>query len=300
MRNDLKKENAVAIVVNQAFAHYARPLINSIHRNWPDHPVILLFLSADVLDEQVAWFSGLPKVVVKRFNPIDYEYRRLLQDKGGRFDSKAFNDAGFFIMNFWSEMFSDYHNILILDADMLVLKNLNELIQEESFLAVSAANERILPVFSFDQPLFHKARNLAGAYLRAVSMGIVLLPYVSMNSGVIKIGPQDRTPEKYKALLNILKYFRTSCIGDQEIILMWMNKFSKQISKDFRMNFQARFFNGMQNGSLPKRYMDEIKAASEDIHILHFNGVKPDSPHFLGHPWTKGRNELVDLYNSYL
>ncbi|WP_210463528.1 glycosyltransferase [Rufibacter roseolus] len=293
------KENAIAIVVNQDFARYAKTLINSIKKNWVNHPPILLFLTPDVDRELENAFSLIPKVSPKRFNPQAFEYRELLIDKNEKFESKSFNDAGFFIVNFWSDLFSEYNNILVLDADMLVLKDLSAFMEEDSFLGISAANERILPVFSFNRPLLSKALSLTNAYCKALAMGIFLPPFASMNSGVLRIGPQDRTPEKYRALLKILKEFRASTVGDQEIIYLWMQKFNKPISFDFRMNFQARFFNAIENNQIPIRFRRKVIEASKDVHILHFNGAKPDSPDFLHHPWTKDRHDLVALFNSY-
>jgi len=298
--SSVNKKNAVVIVVNQAFAHYAKPLINSIKRNWISHPEILLFLSHDVNTELEDWFSRIDKVTVKRFNPADYEYRKLLNDGSGRFDSKDFNDAGYFIINFWDDTFAEYDDLLILDADMLVLKDLTELINTGSFTGVSAANSRMLPVFSFDQPIFQKLFNLTSYYLKALSMGIYLKPYQSLNSGVVRIAKNDRSKSTFRIMLNLLKTFRKGCPGDQEIILLWMKKFNKKVSLDFRMNFQARFFNALQNNDSSMLYHDEIRKAAEDVHIIHFNGPKPDSAEFLHHPWTLGRTELVEMYESYL
>ena len=101
-------------------------------------------------------------------------------------------------------------------------------------------------------------------------------------------------------MLGLVRDFKKYCSSDQEIILLWMLKFDKSISMVFRFNFQARFFNGLRNGTLSSRYTDPIKVASNDIHILHFNGPKPDSDEFLDHPWTKGRQDLIELYKNYI
>lgn len=294
------QQNAVAVVVNQSFVHYVKPLLNSIKRNWFDHPTILLFLSTDVEEQYEVEYNQKERVVVKRFNPNDFEYRKYLVDKKDKFSSKGFNDAGFFIINFWSQMYENYNNILILDADMLVLKNLTFLFEDDNFLGISAANESILPAFSNTFPTVTKILAYLTAYAKALYNGIFLKRYESLNSGVIKIGKQDRSARKYKAMLRILKTFRKYCPSDQEIIFLWTKKFKKPIQTDFRLNFQARFFNALKENTLPHNLAAAIHEAANDIHILHFNGVKPDNPDFLHHPWTKGRQELVDLYNSYL
>ncbi|WP_158824913.1 glycosyltransferase [Mucilaginibacter lacusdianchii] len=293
-------ENAIVIVVNQSFAHYAKPLINSIQKNWTNHPAILLFMSPDVTAEMESRFAGIPKVIIKRFDPKQYAYRKLLLDGADKFDSSSFNDAGFFIVNFWDETFPEYDNLLFLDADMLVLKNLDKVFEKNDFMGVSAANGRAFPIFSFNQPLLQKSVNLLTYYAKALAMGIVLRPHVSLNSGLVRISKADRTKSKFNVMLKLLKTFRKACLGDQEIITIWMSKYGKKLSYDFRMNFQVRFYNGLENHDLPQRYYEHIKKAAEDVHVIHFNGPKPDSPEFLGHPWTKGRKDLVELYQSYL
>lgn len=300
MANSVNKKNAVVIVVNQAFAHYAKPLINSIKKNWINHPEILLFLSHDVTMELEEWFSRIGNVTVKRFDPSTYEYRKLLNNGSGKFDSKDFNDAGYFIINFWDDTFDEYDDLLILDADMLVLKDLTELLNTGSFTGVSAANSRMLPVFSFNQPMLKKLFNLTSYYFKALGMGVYLKPYESLNSGVVRIAKNDRSKKSFRVMLNLLKTFRKGCPTDQEIILLWMKRFNKKISLDFRMNFQARFFNALENNDKSMLHHDKIREAAKDIHIIHFNGPKPDSAEFLHHPWTLGRSELVEMYESYL
>ena len=100
-------------------------------------------------------------------------------------------------------------------------------------------------------------------------------------------------------MVEILKIFRPLCSSDQEIIYLWMKKYNRKISFDFRYNFQVRFFNEFENKSLPNLFLSKIEEAINDIHILHYNGPKPDSTDFLNHPWTKGQSHLIDLFQSY-
>ncbi|HEX8461280.1 MAG TPA: hypothetical protein VF623_07615 [Segetibacter sp.] len=152
----------------------------------------------------------------------------------------------------------------------------------------------------FDPSTYEKLFNLTSYYLKALGMGVYLKPYESLNSGVVRISKADRSEKTFGIMLNLLKNFRKGCPGDQEIILLWMKKFNKKISLDFRMNFQARFFNALESNDKSMLHHDLIRKAAEDIHIIHFNGPKPDSAEFLYHPWTLGRNELVEMYQSYL
>ena len=99
----------------------------------------------------------------------------------------------FFIINFWDDILSEYNDVLILDADTLVLKNLDHLMNDESFFAASAANERFLPVFSINQPFLPKMSTLFNSYLKALKMGIYLKPMESINSGVIRLSVKDRS-----------------------------------------------------------------------------------------------------------
>jgi len=293
------KNNAIAIVINAAFVKYAKTLIKSIQSNWPNHPQILLFLSETIGQEDRLYFESTPKLKTVNFNPNDYEYRKALITTGTGFSTTGFNDAGYFIVNFWSPAFEQYDNILVLDADMLVLKNLDELVSQENFFAVSAANPRRFPIFDIKKKGIGKIFEFATIYLRALCRGIVVKPGKSINSGVLVIPKKWRTQKKYEEILQLLKNFYSHCPSDQEIIYLWMLKNRIAERQDFRMNFQARFINALASNILPRKFSKQVQAASADIHILHFNGPKPDSARFKTHPWTTGRDDLVDLYLQY-
>jgi len=293
------KKNAVVIVVNNNFAQYALALINSIKANWESHPQILLFLHMDVSDIYLKIFESFSKLSINRFDPIQYEYRKLLTDDHSTFGSKSFHDSGYFILNFWNTNFDNYDNLLILDADMLVLKNLDFLINQNSFYCNSAANERLFPVFSFKGNIVVRSFFLIIYYLKACINNIFIFPNQSINSGVILLTPKDRNLKNYNFLLKLLKEFKKACPSDQEIILLWIIKTKKKFSFDFRFNFQIRFFNALQENSLSKKYKTNIESAIKNIHILHFNGIKPNDPLFLEKGWGKNRPELIELYKQY-
>ncbi len=293
------ENNVIAIVVNNDFAHYVRTLLNSIKKNWSSHPPILLYLCNDVDSKFVEEYSKYDNLTCQFYNPSDLEYRSYLVDSGKNFSTKAFNDSGFFILNFFNPKFEEYNDILVLDVDMLVLKNLDELFLDKDFFGISAANSKIFPVFSIDKKWHVKFFQFIYCYFLALTKGIFIPFGVSFNSGVVKISKSDRTLSKYNSLIDILINFRLYCPSDQEIILLWMLKNKKKISNDFRFNFQARFFNAVKKNTLPKIYREMVQKASHDIHILHFNGPKPDTKQFITHLWTEGRSELVDLYMKY-
>jgi len=296
----MSRKHAVAIVINAAFVKYAKALLNSMAANWPGHPEILLFVSEALSAEDEAHFRAVPRLSLRLFNPQDYEYRQHLRTTGAGFSTAGFNDAGYFIVNFWSPAFDEYENILVLDADMLVLKPLDALLDQREFFAVSAANPRRFPLFDLKRPgLAGKAIEFAQIYAKALAQGIVVRPRQSINSGVLLIPRQWRSPPHYARMLQLLRDFYPHCPSDQEIIYLWMLKNDLAASEDFRMNFQARFLNGLAEHSLPATLTPPIAAAAGDIHILHFNGPKPDSKQFRTHAWTKGREELAALYSRH-
>ncbi|MGB3619186.1 MAG: glycosyltransferase [Catalinimonas sp.] len=294
------ESNAVVVVTNREFYHYAKALVNSIRANWEDHPEVLLFVRKDPTGKWTPTEDPVEDARTIEYDPADFEYRKLLSDGNQAFGTQAFNDAGFFILNAWGDLLSKYDTVLVLDADMLVLKNLNALLHDESFFGVSAANERLLPVFNVPGSIPKKIAGLVTAYAAALAEGIYVPPHVSLNSGVIRLARRDRTRQDYLKLLDLTKKFRQYCMSDQEIILLWSKLRKKPISMDFRFNFQARFYNAIAEGSLPKKFAPEVVKASNDVHILHFNGPKPDTPGFLQHAWTRGRTDLKELFYSYL
>lgn len=296
----MTKKHAVAIVINAAFVKYAKALLNSMAANWPSHPEVLLFVSEALSEEDETHFRAVPRLDLRVFNPQDYEYRQHLRTTGSGFSTAGFNDAGYFIVNFWSPEFDPYENILVLDADMLVLKPLDALLEQREFFAVSAANPRRFPLFDLKRPgKIAKAIEFAQIYAKALARGIVVRPRQSINSGVLLIPRKWRSPQHYTQMLQLLREFYPHCPSDQEIIYLWMLKQGLAAGEDFRMNFQARFLNGLADRSLPAALTPQIAAAAGDIHILHFNGPKPDSKQFRTHAWTKGREELAALYRQH-
>ena len=285
--------------MNNAYSQYALSLINSMKVNWESHPEILLFLHIDVSDKYLKIFESFSKIIINKFDPKDFEYRRFLTDNNSTFGSKSFHDTGYFIINFWNTNFENYDNLLILDADMLVLKNLDSLINQNSFYCSSAANERLFPVFSFQGNFMKRSWFLIIYYFKACLYNIFIAPNQSINSGVILLTPKERSFKNYSFLLKLLKEFNKACPSDQEIILLWILKTKRKFSIDFRFNFQIRFFNALQENSLSKKYKTNIESSIKNIHILHFNGIKPNDNLFLKKGWGKNRPELVELYKQY-
>jgi lipopolysaccharide biosynthesis glycosyltransferase len=290
------KPDIIVIAINQKFFEHLKALLGSIFINWPNSPDIVVYAHPDLTEESIIYLGNFKKVSVKHYNPKELKFYKLVKQGITYFKSKDFIETGYFSLHLFSEDFNNYKNLLFLDADTLVLKPLDELLQGNKFFICSANNARLLPYFNVSQAQPKKSLLIGYWLFKLLQFGILPKPFVSANSGVMVIPEKLRDGIHEREILAILKQFQSVCSSDQEIILLYAMKHKIEISKDYRFNFQIRFFNLISQSSSAKK---ELLKASNEIKVLHFNGPKPDAVSFETHPWTIGQNFWKQQYYHY-
>lgn len=291
-----EKLDIIVIAINQKFFEHLKALLGSIFTNWPNSPDIVVYAHPDLTLDSITYLSNVKKVILKKYNPQELKFYKLVQQDKTFFKSKEFIETGYFSLYLFSNEFDNYKNLLFLDADTLVLKPLDELFQGDNIFICSANNNRLLPYFNVAQSQPRKSLLIFYWVLKLLQFGIFPKPFVSANSGVMLIPEKLRGGKHELDILNILKQFQSVCSSDQEIILLYALKHNYKISNDYRFNFQLRFFNLIKKSKHNKA--DLIKA-SIDVKVLHFNGPKPDATSFESHPWTIGQNYWKEQYYLY-
>ncbi len=291
-----QKANIIVTAINQKFFEHLKALLGSIFINWPDSPNIVVFAHSDLTTESIAYLNCFKKVTVQSYQSEDLKYIGLIQQDTTYFKSREFIETGYFSIQLWSDYFNKYKNVLFLDADTLVLKSLNDLILTNEFFICNAFNSKIFPFLNVNVPYPNKVIHLGFWLWKLLKLGIIPRPFLSANSGVMMIPDKLRNENNERVLLEILKQFNSVCSSDQEIILLYAMKSKFKISKDFRYNFQLRFFNFKSSFIDNNR---EILEASKDIRVIHFNGPKPNSINFDTHPWSNGQNYWKAQYYYY-
>lgn len=292
----LMKPDIIVVAINQRFFEHLKALLGSIFTNWPNSPDIIVYAHPDLSSDSLSYLCKFKKIILKKYVPEDLKYHQLVHQNKSHFKSKEFIDTGYFSLQLFSDDFNAYRNLLFLDADTLVLKPLDELINRKSFFICGALNRRLIPYLNVKNAQPVKSLLIFYWLLKLLQFGILPRPFISANSGVMLIPEQLRGNQQEMELLRILRQFQSVCSSDQEIILLYAMKMNLHVAKDYRYNFQLRFLNLLKQS--PAKF-PELSKAKRDIKVIHFNGPKPDSTSFDTHTWTIGQGSWKALYFDF-
>jgi lipopolysaccharide biosynthesis glycosyltransferase len=273
-------KNAMFLAFDDKCEILARACFNSIKRNYPQHPQILVH------------YAGSSPAILELLQSI--ERLELIRDM----DVKALTDSFawtadasrvYFYRYFaWSDIFSNFDNILYLDVDTLILKPLDEMLDTAGFLIVPN-HEPGTAVFrpkEFDNPELQ-------ALLNEDKLPLLQEMDDMCNAGVFVIPKQYRTPAYRQQLFEITRrYKRFLAFADQSAISIWCKINEIGYSRRFDFNFQSPLFNS------------DLSGYSEDnIQVLHFSWpTKPHTFDFMrwGRIDRPARLRLAKLFFSYV
>lgn len=277
-------KNAIYIAIDNNFERYARACFNSIEKNYPNHPDILIFTHEKLNEKFETYINTLNNFYIKQF-PKKETFENL-----GPVGNSIVYDK--YIL--WTDIFDEYENILHLDADILVLKPLDDLFNYGEF-TIFNNNEilesvNILNNFPIDIEL--KYEIIKRINDKNISFKLLNNEKIKMcNGGVFLIPKKYRTEKNYNELIDItIRYNNNLQYADQSAITLWCYFNNIDISDNIEFNFQPHFFNYENN-----------KYELDDIYIIHFASKKPDTLGFI--LWWRLHNLSLDfnkLYNDYL
>jgi lipopolysaccharide biosynthesis glycosyltransferase len=240
--------NAIFLSFDDNYLSYARSCINSIFSNYPGHPVLLIN------------YSGSQKILADEYIRQG-KVKFIKLNNAFKFSLGPIKNAIVFDrFSLWSDCFSEYDNILHLDADTLVLKPLDDLFDAREFF-ITSDNDQLARIFKIhDQKLKRQSAVPAPHFLPQDQLKLMSEPHAMANAGVFVIPAQYRCKAQLQLLLDLaVENDAYVAYADQSIISLWCARNSIPITQDYAYNLQIRF--------LCERYYK-----TNDIHILHFSG----------------------------
>jgi lipopolysaccharide biosynthesis glycosyltransferase len=249
--------NCIFITFNNDYLQYAKSCLNSIKKNYPNHPVILVL------------YDGNDASILEFLKSFDN-----LQILDHAFDFSQTNELTLGVVGsqmvyvrylLWTSLFDDYENVLHLDVDTIVLKPLDELFGTNNFFAVrDNCNEKVFSSKDLDDERLRALLKEDGIELSDIDASM-------LNAGVFVIPKKYRNETYLQQLWNVTRRYNTYLnYADQSAITIWCYINKINISTQYAYNFRIHllFTNILQSFPL------------ESIKVLHYAFWKPTSPQF--------------------
>jgi lipopolysaccharide biosynthesis glycosyltransferase len=253
--------NVIYTAVDKNYENYARACFNSIKKNYPNHPLVLVYAD-DISDEFREYVEGLNRFKIKAPS------KKITYDNLGPVQ----NSIVYQKYLLWDAVeFFEYATVLHLDCDTLVLAPLDDLFTDEFLIFDNDERTKDFTMFGSDLDFDLKNAKTFG------------------NAGVFSIPRKHRLTKQFDVLNDLTNKYQDSIFyADQSIINLWCIDNGISVSKDVTYNFQPQFFS----------YSD-CKFLLEDVKILHFAAKKPDTIEFM--LWWRVKNGLTTLlHNMYM
>lgn len=240
---------ALFLSVDARFEAHWEQFQNSLERNWPDYPEVLVALH----DRGGAFEEKLRATHRYRLLEPDVfclPHGPVMAHLEGKVNAEAFYSR----LALWGDSFAEYDTILHLDVDTIVLGSLDELMMTSDF-------QIAVDLYQGDNYLFNN--HSCAELKRLLREDCLAIPTQQANAGVFTIPRKYRSREcLYEMKLLLSRYHNHLRWADQSLINIWMLKHGLAISQDLAWNFQARAF---------AQQMVDV----DRVKVLHFNGV-PD------------------------
>lgn len=261
-------KNAIIIFFDDKYFLFARSCVKSISINYPSHPEIILFYDGFRNDAS----KSFEEEVTFHCISFEDEFRKNLDFNVSDFHLGKVNNPKIYFKYFlWTDYFKEYNNLLLLDADTVVLRPLDTLFECSDFFAVSDNTT------SEDYRLFYPNRYDDPALLKKLEADNLKLPanrHDMINAGVLLVPKRYRNEHYKNELIQMTNnYNEYLMFGDQSAISLWCMKNKIIPSREFVFNYQPCFLFDLET----KAY--EIN----EIFIIHFT-------------WWKPKDEFYSLY----
>lgn len=270
--------NAIYLCFDDAFFPFARACLNSLRRNYPGHPPLLVdYLGAD--EAVCAFLDARGATLVDPAPPPAFVTR---------LGARTVRSPVLERFKLWRSGFRGYDTILHFDADMLVLGPLDDLLERRQpfFVANHEADERVRV---FDPR--HRGSKTLHALLAEDGLGFPEGMDDMVNAAVFTLPRAFRGREQMAALSRLAaRYGQYLAFADQSLLSLWLLHLGLRPAREFRYNYQTPF---LTDPSVP--------TAFEDVRVLHFSSHrKPGTAAFAG--WERvgpRREELLRMFEGY-
>ena len=270
--------HAIYLRFDDGFLPFAKACLNSLRANDPHHAQLIV--DYDGVDPGML---ALLDVMMARRLPKDPppEFVRFLnRERAGHAVADRFK--------LFRSGFNEFDTIIHLDADMLVLKPLGDLLSKPEPYFV--ANHEAAPEVRIFDPRHARSRDLLDRLAED------RLPFPGQaddmaNAGLFTLPRSVRTPRTIADLARLAKrYGRYFAFADQSLLSLWYLANGHRPSLTFADNFQTPFFTD-----------PTINVPFDDIRVLHFSSArKPGTIAF--DRWSRvgpERERLLKVFRHY-
>ncbi len=243
-------KNCIFLSFDDIFFKYAKVCLNSLKRNYPDHPMVLVYYEGS--DSQVfSFINDLEKVDLLDIAYPSEKFKNLNLGVIG-----SIMTYSRFLL--WEEYFNRFDTIVYLDCDTVILKPFPELFKHNHLFAVSDFSNTKAFNTELDTYDLKKLTLEDGIDLGQINM---------INAGVLAIPKSYRKKEHFSQIWSLTKrYNKYANHSDQSILTLWILLNKMPISNECKYNFQIGF--------ITRSMFNEINV--KDIKILHYAFWKPE------------------------
>lgn len=196
------------MALNKKYERYAIPCINSIIKNWKNHPEILLF-GNDLSENFIKWINEINNIKIIKYDEINFS-------NTGPVGSNIIYTK----YNCWNpDIFKNFDHVLHLDCDTIILKPLDDIFINKSLFIDN--NEILQNIKAFKN-----------------------IDIKMCNAGIFVVHKNDISSINFNHLINLTnENLNNFLYADQSIISLWCHKNDIEISEDVYYNFQPQFIN---------------------------------------------------------
>jgi len=234
--SERRKHHAIFLAFDEGFASHAQVCLNSLRRNYPDYPSLLVYYEGDrpATVDFLRSFQRLRLIRSLKISELVQQFHLGINN----------HPAVYYKYEVWSPAFEEFDNILYLDADTIVLKPLDTLLETGSFFAVANRESEPSRVFYRDQLSSDRLLKL----LARDGLSALNEPDDMCNAGVLVVPRQYRTEGHFDQLCAITKEYDASLqFADQSAISIWCKINALELSDRIEYNYEPTLFRFPEN-----------------------------------------------------
>lgn len=285
--------NAIFMAFDDHHWSYACTCIESLKRNYSNHPIILIFYNGNDSEKIDHLKSIRNSSLYLNYNLPDYI-------KTPTFHKDVNSKMVYYKYLLWTDLFLDYGNILHLDVDTIILSPLEEIFNSDNFFIVrdNAPFKEVTVLPKLTKSIKKKLYDF----------DIDIPTHNDMvNAGVFMIPRIYRSKRFLYSLIEITNIFGSDLkYADQSALSLWCLRHMITPTQNYEYNYQMPLFSKFyipryKKNLNPGMFFSLKKDLIYNINIIHFSGAtKPPFHEFL--KWRlMGRYARIfyDCYNRH-